>query len=230
MSEKEHERWKDEVAAYLLGTLSPGEAAELERHVAGCQECQREMRLAAPRGRPAARSRRAGRALRRTCAQTLMAEVRAEPSAPRPSASAAPLSPAQRLAPGRRAGDGRPAARRRRRLRDPRRRIQRRTGGDDGRVAGKAPGVTAKMVSTGDSGTLQLANVHDLPRTGARGLGAEGRHGRTGKRLFVPDSDGNASTTIPDTEGVEPVMVTAEPRGGSDSPTSAAMVTLEIPE
>ena len=32
MNENEHERWSEDVAAYLLGALEPGEAAELERH------------------------------------------------------------------------------------------------------------------------------------------------------------------------------------------------------
>ena len=36
-------------------------------------------------------------------------------------------------------------------------------GGTNTIVAGKAPGVTAKMVSEGDAGTLRLANVHQLP-------------------------------------------------------------------
>ena len=38
MSETEHDRWRDELAAYLLGALEPGEAAELERHLAGCED------------------------------------------------------------------------------------------------------------------------------------------------------------------------------------------------
>jgi hypothetical protein len=31
-------------------------------------------------------------------------------------------------------------------------------------------------------------------------------------------------------EGVEVVMVTAEPKGGSESPTSSPLVTIAVPE
>ena len=48
MSETEHERWSDDVAAYLLGALEPGEAAELERHLAGCERCRAELRWLRP--------------------------------------------------------------------------------------------------------------------------------------------------------------------------------------
>ena len=61
MSETDHERWRDELAAYLLGALEPGEAAELERHLAGCAECRAELRLAAAGGAAAARVGGAGR-------------------------------------------------------------------------------------------------------------------------------------------------------------------------
>jgi hypothetical protein len=98
-------------------------------------------------------------------------------------------------------------------------------------TTGKASAVGATMVMTGDSGTLKLKNVRNMPPD--RVLEAWVQRDGTVEpvpALFVPDRKGRASTTIPDTRGVEVVMVTAEPRGGSDSPTSAAMVTLEIPE
>ena len=48
MSENGHERRSDEIAAYLLGALEPGEAAELERHLAGCEECRTELEWLRP--------------------------------------------------------------------------------------------------------------------------------------------------------------------------------------
>src|SRR3954451_25195015 len=48
MSENEHERRSDEIAAFLLGALEPGEAAELERHLAGCEECRTELEWLRP--------------------------------------------------------------------------------------------------------------------------------------------------------------------------------------
>ena len=40
--------------------------------------------------------------------------------------------------------------------------------------------------------------------------------------LFVPDREGRASTELADMDGVEVVMVTTEPKGGSETPTSAS--------
>jgi anti-sigma-K factor RskA len=86
-----------------------------------------------------------------------------------------------------------------------------------------------RMVREGDAATLRLANVHDLPPD--RVLEAWVR--RDGevepvRGLFVPDRRGRASAMIPDMQGVDAVMVTAEPRGGSEAPTSAPMVTARI--
>ena len=78
-----------------------------------------------------------------------------------------------------------------------------------------------------DAATLRLANVHDLPPD--RVLEAWVRRGgevEPVRGLFVPDNAGRATTRIPNTRGVEVVMVTAEPRGGTEAPTSAPMVTV----
>jgi hypothetical protein len=48
--------------------------------------------------------------------------------------------------------------------------------------------------------------------------------------LFVPDREGQASTEVPDMDGVELVMVTTEPTGGSKSPTSSPIVSVPIPQ
>ena len=48
MNETEHDRRRDDIAAYLLGAMEPGEAAELERHVAGCPECEQELQRLRP--------------------------------------------------------------------------------------------------------------------------------------------------------------------------------------
>jgi anti-sigma factor RsiW len=39
----DHERYQDDVGAYLLGALEPAEAAAFEGHVAGCAECRAEV-------------------------------------------------------------------------------------------------------------------------------------------------------------------------------------------
>ena len=48
MSEESHERRREDVAAYAIGALEPDEAAEFERHLAGCEQCRRDLRWLAP--------------------------------------------------------------------------------------------------------------------------------------------------------------------------------------
>jgi len=88
-----------------------------------------------------------------------------------------------------------------------------------------------KMVREGDGGTLRLTGVHQLPPE--KVLEAWVR--REGKveavpALFVPDRKGRASTQIEDMNGVDTVMVTEEPRGGSEEPTAPPVVTMSVPQ
>ena len=229
MSTSEHERHRDDLAAYLLGALEPGEAATLERHLAGCEECRTELEWLRPtvqllpesveRVEPAPRLR-----------QNLMEQVRAEAK----SASTSPrrerrwgfggwsLRPLAGLAAvvlvvaavaayaiGTSDSGG---------------------GGETTTVSsGHPPGVTAELVSEGESGTLHLAHLHQLPPDEVLQAWVE-RNGKveSAKTLFVPNQDGTASATIDDMNGVTTVMVTAEPRGGSAQPTSAPIASVSM--
>lgn len=230
-----HERWSEELAAYLLGALDPAEAADFERHAEGCERCRVEARWLAPamQALPQSVERlEAPPELR----QRLMSEVRAD------VAEAA-------------------GGQRRRRLADlwsgGRRRSLRPlaglavlallaaavTGyvvGNDGSsdpdsapetvVAGEAPGVVARMVSEGDGGSLHLSNVEPLPEDKVLEAWVE-REGEVEAvpALFVPDRQGQATTTVADMSGVETVMVTVEPAGGSEEPTSKPILTMSVP-
>jgi anti-sigma factor RsiW len=236
MSERDHEHWHGELSAYLLGALDPGEAAELERHLAGCEDCRVELAWLRPAARilPESVERREAPPQLRT---RIMAEVRAEAQgrqlgrsgrralgdfwpwiadrSPVPLRPVAGFAAIVLIA----AGIGAYA------IRD----------GDSGSgattvVAGKAPGVTAKMVREGDSGTLRLANVSRLRaddvlqawvRRGERIESAEAS-------LFVPNHNGTAIAVIEDMQGVNAVMVTAEPRGGSEFPTSDPLISVPV--
>lgn len=230
MSEADHRRWKDDVAAYVLGALEPSEAAELERHMAGCAECRAELRWLRPAVEllPERVERVEAPAGLRA---KIVDQVRAEPggAATEPERQAQPargrwfrgwrpvaafgvvaLMLAAVAGYAVRGGD---------------------SGGGDATVvaAGKPPAVTAKLVMEGDAGTLRLANVDSMPESKVleAWVQREGEVERAGG-LFVPDRAGRATTTIPDMHGVEAVMVTAEPEGGSESPTSAPMVTVSM--
>jgi anti-sigma-K factor RskA len=225
MNAADHTRWKDDVAAYALGVLEPGEALELERHLDYCAECRAQLRWLRPavdllpssveRVEPPLELR-----------AKILDQARSEPGPATPSAERS--SSARRgwrpvaavgavglllAAAGGyaiRGGDS--------------------TGGATTTVAaGKAPAVTAKLVMEGDSATLRLANVGEMSqdRVLEAWVQREGEVEPAGG-LFVPDRDGRAMAMIPHIHGVEAVMVTSEPRGGSAKPTSSPMVTAKI--
>lgn len=229
MSETEHDRHRDELAPYALGALEPGEAAEFERHLAGCEECRTELEWLRPAVQllPESVERvEPPRELR----ESLMAQVRteAEPArAPRrargmgmrgwslrPLAGLAALVLVAAGVAAYAIGNG--------------------GSGDGGATtvtAGHSPGVTAEMVRNGESGTLHLANLHQLPRDEVLQAWVQrGERVESAKTLFVPNPDGTASATIDDMDGVSTVMVTAEPRGGSVQPTGEPLVSVSIPQ
>jgi anti-sigma-K factor RskA len=233
MGETSHERWQEDVAAFVLGALEPERAAALERHLEGCERCQAEVRWLTPAADalPEAVERiEPPRELR----ARLLADVRAEAPAAererrpslgerlrgsgsrslvlRPAFGLAVLALAVAVAVGLDLGGD--------------------SGGGETTIsAGRPPGITAKMVAEGEAGTLRLANVHQL----ADGKVLEAWVQRDGEvepvqALFVPDRAGRASTKLPDMAGVEVVMVTAEPKGGSSAPTGEPLVTIPVPQ
>jgi anti-sigma-K factor RskA len=239
MTGNEHDRWSEDLATYMLGALEPGEAAELERHAEGCERCRSEMRwlTAAVEALPEAVERHEPPPQLR---QRLMTEVRADARAAgvkgaeegfanravawlrgprsgsrdwRPLAGLAAVALVVVALAGYEIGAGGSG------------------GGSEQRIGyvHSTHGVSAKVVRAGDTAELHLADVHELPEN--RVLEAWVR--RDGevepvKALFVPDGEGRASTTIGNLDGVDLVMVTTEPVGGSRSPTSAPIVEVPI--
>jgi hypothetical protein len=247
MSDNDHDRWHDDVAAYMLGALEPEEAAELERHAEDCERCRSEMRwlTAAVEALPEAVERvEPPRQLR----DRVMAEVRSDaderrrsdaerygeaepgllarasawlrglgsgPMGLRPIAGVAAAVLVVAVVAGFAIAGG----------------IGSGEGGTSTISSGHAPGVTAEVVEKGAGGTLHLANVRELPsdRVLEAWVQREGKIEPV-RALFVPDPQGNASTTIGDMKGVDTVMVTTEPPGGSEAPTSAPIATIPIPQ
>lgn len=229
MSASDHDRRSDEIAAYLLGALEPGEAAKLERHLAGCEECRTELEWLRPavqqlpesvqRVEPPQELR--GRLMEQVRSETETAQ--APPRARgwhiggwtlRPVAGLAALALILAAVGAYLIGDGGLGE-----------------GGATTVVTGRSPGVTAEMVSQGQSGTLHLANLHQLPRDEVLQAWVQrGERVESAKTLFVPNPDGTASATIDGMDGVTTVMVTAEPRGGSTQPTSPPIVSVSIPQ
>jgi anti-sigma-K factor RskA len=226
MNGSDHNQWSEDLAAYMLGALTPDETAGFERHLEGCERCQGEMRWFEPavnslpesveRQEPPPRLR-----------AVLMAEVRAD-AEPQPRAAISRrrsrgwfLRPAVGFAvlilaiaiAGYEIGKG----------------------GSEGDGASplvtREHGITMKMVPEGDGGTLHLADLHQLPP----GKVLEAWVRREGKieavpALLVPDRKGQAETAVADMSGVDTVMVTEEPQGGSEEPTGEAVITMSVPQ
>ncbi|HET9592698.1 MAG TPA: anti-sigma factor [Solirubrobacterales bacterium] len=228
MNGNDHNRWSEDLAAYALGALGPSEAAEFERHLEGCEQCRRELRWFEPavqvlpesveRQEPPPQLRAA-----------LMAEVRADaeaqaPARPekrrswswfaRPAMAFAVIVLAVAVVAGYEIGKG--------------------GSGDSGSptvLTTSEHGIEVKMVTEGDGGTLHLAHLHQLPPD--KVLEAWVRREGTVEpvpALLVPDRKGQAETTIADMSGVDTVMVTEEPQGGSEAPTGEAIVTMAVPQ
>lgn len=235
----DHDRFSEDLPAYMLGALEDEHVEAMEAHLADCEKCRSELRWFTPAvaGLPEAVERHpAPPALR----DRIMGEVRADAAEAGTLASPEP----QRKRSGRRSWLGglgwRPAAG----LAAVALLIvafagyEIGTSGDGGStptgptfVSGQAPGVVAKVVSDGDGAELKLANVKELPE----GRVLEAWLQRDGevepvKALFVPNRDGSASTMIPNIKGVEAVLVTKEPSGGSDLPTSTPIANVKLPE
>lgn len=221
MNGSDHTHWSEDLAAYMLGALEAGEAAGFERHLEGCERCQAELRWFEPAVQTLPESverQQPPRSLR----ESLMTEVRAEvrpAKKPRPRWSWRPAVAfaAAVLAVAAVAGYE----------------IGKGGGGEEGAstVVSRSHGITVKMVREGDGGTLRLTGVNQLPPE--KVLEAWVR--REGKvepvpALFVPDRAGRASTQIEDMSGVDTVMVTEEPQGGSEEPTSPPIVTMSVPQ
>jgi anti-sigma-K factor RskA len=223
----DHERLRGDLPAYALGALPAAEAAEIERHLDHCEVCRRELGWLRPAVElipesipqvdppPALRER-------------LMAEVRSD--AVRVRGSEAPrrrerrpwgrvLRPAVGVAAIALVAAGAAGY------------AIRGDGGETETVAAPVQrgNLSAKLTLTGDSGTLQLAGLQQLPSSEVYEAWVKRGERLVPSSLFLPRTDGSASAAIPrGLDGADAVLVTAEPRGGSLRPSSAALVSVPL--
>jgi hypothetical protein len=244
MNHDEHDPRLEEVAAYAIGALDPGQVEDLERHLADCRRCQEELRWLSPavRALPEAVERQdPPPELKRR----LMTEVRADAAAASRRARGEERRERARSRPGLgewlrglnvggltwkplaglalailviAGGIGYAVGN---------------GGGSGGPHTTESPaganGIAVKIVTEGDRGEVHLAGVKPLPK----GRVLEAWVERDGiveavPALFAPDQAGHASTTIEDMNGVSAVMVTREPEGGTKKPTTAPIVEVPI--
>ncbi|MGH2981201.1 MAG: anti-sigma factor domain-containing protein [Solirubrobacterales bacterium] len=225
---RDHRRWRADLAAYLLGSLEPDENEALEQHLEDCQRCRDELRwlqpaidllpATVPQLQPPPELR-----------ERLLAEVR-----PRTAASA-PGPERRGLLDGLQRLFLRPAVAMTAvalivavaagyALR----------GGGDGSstttISGPADGsVRATLERSGDSGTLMLTGLPQLPPSDVYQAWVQKDRRLVPSSLFAAHRDGSASAAIPrHLEGAETVMVTREPRGGSRQPSSTPIVNVSL--
>ncbi len=241
MSGNGHEQWSEELGAYLLGALQPGEAAALESHLAGCERCREQLSWLAPAvdALPEAVTRLEPPPQLR---ERLMAEVREDAlragtaEAPerhrllgwlrgdgdrlrwRPLVGFATVVLIAAAVVGYEVGDGGSSG----------------SGSGATAVTVEVPqpsGLVAAVSMEGTAhGRIELSNVPSLPPDKVLEAWVE-REGEVEPvpALFVPNGQGEAATTIGDMRGVSTVMVTAEPPGGSEAPTSKPIAEVPIP-
>jgi anti-sigma-K factor RskA len=226
MNADDHNRWREDLAAFMLGALERDEAAEFERHLEGCERCREEMSWLEPAVQTlpeAVERQEPPRALRAALMAEVRDDVRKATARPTPARRRRRLlKPAMGFAViallvagvvGYEVGNGGSDS-----------------GGGASTLERQVGSLSVKMVQEGDSGTLQLSGVHQLPPDKVLEAWVE-RDGEVEAvpALFVPDRNGQAETRIADMNGVGTVMVTEEPQGGSEAPTGEPIMTMAIP-
>jgi anti-sigma-K factor RskA len=229
-----HERYRDDLAAYALGSLDERQAAELQDHLHDCEACRAHLRWLQPAvdllGRSVEQVEPPGR-LRKRLAATVQAEAReatrAGAEGARPSRlrdwgtilwrPATAVAAATLIVAGAAAGYL---------LREP---------GQSTSVvtARPSPGAPAALAGTLErqDGSAILTMSH-LPALRA-GQVYEAWIERNGalqpSSLFVPRRDRTADAAVPGPlDGADAVLVTREPRGGSQRPTSPPLLRAEL--
>ena len=229
-----HTEQGESIGAYALGALPELEARVFERHLMGCELCQEELR----------RLTEAVEALPRSVTPhqppaslkaSVMEQVRAEaaplpsPSRERPRFSLPRLRPsiawaaAALLIAGALAGYA----------------VSQLGGGDDrGRTlqaqvdTQRLPEGSASLSVPEDEDEGSVLRVEGLPDPGedrVYQVWVERGGELVPVSIFDVDAGGDGAAAVPESlEGADAVMVTREPRGGSDTPTEAPVLRIDV--
>ncbi len=228
----EHSPWRGDLAAYLLGSLEEDERTAIESHLDGCDACREQLRWLQP-------------------AIDLLPEAVAQVEPPpqlrerllAAVGSEAGVEPASEVKERRRASGGRGFLRGF---------LLRPATGLAGlalvaaavvgytlagsgssspttTIPGQGPGsLRAALEQSGDSGTLKLTGLRQAPSSHVYEAWVQRQHGRIAPvSLFDARHNGTASVSLEHRlDGVQAVMVTVEPRGGSPQPTTPTVISV----
>jgi anti-sigma-K factor RskA len=232
MTVNEHTRWVDSAGAYVLGAMPADERERFEAHLETCPECREEVDELRPAAEalpmasppvvpPRALKDRVMAEVEREAA--LLAQAGPDADRPRPAREKrrrggwawlsgwrlAPVAVALVLA-GVLAGSL--------------------LGG--GTKTYQFQGASAELEVTDDGATLVADNLAAPPEGKVYEVWLKPKGSDTPEPtdvLFTPRSDGAATAAIPgDVSDVEQVLVTAEPMGGSATPTSDPVMTATL--
>lgn len=230
-----HERWSDAVAAYLLGALDDDERVGFEAHLEGCPDCREELEflrvasdalpVSAPQIEPPPELK-----------DRIMSVVNAE--AQLLSAAGAPADEPPKERTGRAW----------RWLRPPMLAavaaavlivgvlvgvlVRSATGPVTRTVVAQVeePGASARLEQRGDRAELIASGLPDPGpgRVYQVWIKRPGAGPQPTAALFTTDRSGDAEVGVPGSlDGVEAVLVTSEPAGGSTTPTRAPVIAVE---
>ena len=219
-----HRRFEEDLAAYLLGTLDQGDAVAIEEHLAGCERCRSDLEWLRPAAEELATSvpqlDPPRRLRRRTLAAARAEERGSRPRSWRPAAVGAPrfamvagslalVAVGIAIAIGSLVNDGGP-------------------GSSTVAVQPATAGVGGRLVVRDEMATLELDGMPRLPSSQVYEAWVDRDGELEPSSTFIVDRNGVGTTTIPRVEGADRVMVTREPRGGSDRPTTAPLLQASL--
>jgi anti-sigma-K factor RskA len=229
-----HDELRDDLAAYALGALDEPEAERLRAHLEGCEECRRQLRWLEPavevlpraveQLEPPAR-------LRRTLLDAVSAEAPEAREAPaRPAREswwhrmglavwrpATAVAAAAMLVIGAVAGYliGEPNG-----------------GGSttfEAQAMPNAPKAHGTLARDGNSGILRVQGMPTLASNQVYEVWVQRGGNLEPSSLFAPRSNHSAEAAVPGgLDGADAVLVTKEPRGGSQKPTSSPVLSVQL--
>jgi anti-sigma-K factor RskA len=231
---RDPERLEDDLAAYALGALNADETTDLERHVTGCDACSARLRWLQPAIDllPASVEQRTPPPRLR---ENLMEAVRGEAAASaEPARASKPrwwesalgfaMRPATAMAVAivLVAGIGVGYLVRGNDVVEPETTLVK------AQPLDSAVPVSATLERTGDSATLHVTQMPSLSSDDVYEVWVQRADVMEPRSTFVLSADGSAEAAVPGPlNGADAVLVTREPRGGSQQPTTEPL--LEAP-